>query len=160
MPLGHICGELFLFSMHRYNNNRVYIDKKMSKEQLLQAFNKCENTLKQLKIALAEPMHSSRINIDATIRRFTFSIELMLFLLKNILEAQGKETRFPKEVLQEAYKTHLIDDETMWLNMLKDRNQTLHTYNQDLADEIYERIKDYYPILQATYDKLFKEFGR
>lgn len=131
----------------------------MSEIQLQQAFEKGDNALKQLKKMLDQPPLPEGAHIDSSIHRFEFAIELMSFLLKRILESQGKEVRFPKEVLQEAYQTHLIDDETMWLAMLKDRNQTSHLYDQDLANEIYERIKKYYPVLQTTYDKLFKEFG-
>ena len=28
----------------------------------------------------------------------------------------------------------------MWMDMLKDRNLTSHTYKEDIADDIYERI--------------------
>lgn len=130
----------------------------MSIAQLKQAFVKCEKALIQLKIAVNTSMLPDDLNVDATIQRFEFSIELMWLLLKRILESQQKEVRFVKEVLQEAYKTHLIDDEKLWLAMLKGLNQTSHTYDQSLALHIYERIKEYCPVLQNTYDRLNKEF--
>ena len=41
--------------------------------------------------------------------------------------------------------------------MLQDRNLTSHTYNEDLADEIYQRIiSDYYPLLESAVQRLFK----
>lgn len=41
----------------------------------------------------------------------------------------------------------------------KDRNQTFHTYDETLADQIYERIKRYYPTMQKTYDRLFSIYS-
>lgn len=38
--------------------------------------------------------------------------------------------------------------------MLKDRNLTSHTYNEDLADEIFGRIQLYLPTLRKTFNKL------
>ena len=53
----------------------------------------------------------------------------------------------------------LIDDETMWLEMLADRNKTSHAYNEALADEIYEHIiTNYYLVLASTHLKLKQKF--
>lgn len=109
------------------------------------AFEKLDNVLSSLGEIINKPPEVDRSNIDASIRRFGFTVDLSLKLLKRILESERVEVQFPKEVLQEAYKGKLIDDETLWLQMLKDRNLSSHTYNQALADEIYERIQGYYP---------------
>lgn len=48
-------------------------------------------------------------------------------------------------------------DESDWLNMLKDRNLTSHTYQEKLSKEIFERIqKTYFPILEKTSKRLEK----
>ena len=47
----------------------------------------------------------------------------------------------PKTVLKEAYGAKLIEDEDLWLNMLKDINTTTHTYNEKLAIEICDNVK-------------------
>lgn len=99
-------------------------------------------------------MQEDRSNIDATIQRFELTIELFWKLLKRILASKGIEVLYPKDVLRQAYAGKLIDNEDAWLNMLRDRNLTSHTYNEDLADEIYGNIRGYYPIIKATFDKL------
>jgi len=38
--------------------------------------------------------------------------------------------------------------------MLADRNQTSHTYDEDLAKAVYGRLPRYLPLLQALADKL------
>lgn len=126
----------------------------MSFQQITEAFSKTEKALESLKIMIDKPMQEDRSNIDATIQRFEFTIELFWKLLKRILAEKGVEVLYPKDVLKQAYSGHLIDDELIWLNMLKDRNLTSHTYNEQLADEIYSHIITYYPILKDTFDRL------
>ncbi len=99
------------------------------------AFSKMEKALMALESAAQKPMSDDKIIVDATIRRFEFTIELFWKLLKVILEIKGVEAQYPKDVLREAFKGHLIDDESQWLSMLKDQNLTSHTYDEKLAHE-------------------------
>lgn len=122
------------------------------------AFSKVEKALDALKIMINEPMHKNRMNVDATIQRFEFSIELFWKLLQKILATKGEESVYPRDVLRAAYKGKLISDEQAWLAMTKDRNLTSHTYNEELADTIYHNIKQYFPIMQQTFDSLAKNY--
>ena len=128
----------------------------MQKSQINLVFNEAEKALDALKVALDAPMQESKISVDATIRRFKLSIELFLKLLKRILATKGVEAQYPKDVLRQAYAGKLINNEEQWLAMLADRNLTSHTYNEDLAMEIYLRIQKHYPTLKATFDTLKK----
>ncbi len=93
-------------------------------------------------------------NIDSTIQRFEFTIELFWKLLKKVLLTKGVTAQYPKDVLKEAFAGSLIEDEAIWLDMLKDRNQTSHTYDQPLAIEIYSRMPKYLEIFQKTLKNL------
>jgi nucleotidyltransferase substrate binding protein (TIGR01987 family) len=42
--------------------------------------------------------------------------------------------------LKKAYVNNIISDESVWINLLEDRNSTSHIYNEKLANEIAERI--------------------
>ncbi len=64
-------------------------------------------------------MDEDRRNIDASIQRFEFTIDLFWKLLKAILETRNIEVTYSKEVLKAAYKGYLIDDEEVWLDMIK-----------------------------------------
>lgn len=123
-------------------------------DQIKKSFDRLEKAIAALKVMVIKPMESDRSNIDATIQRFEFTVELYWKLLKRLLEAKGVIVQYPKDVLREAYAGGLIDDEAIWLNMLKDRNLSSHTYNEELADEIYGHIKQYFPIFQKTFEKL------
>lgn len=97
-----------------------------------------------------KPMESDRSNIDATIQRFEFTFEICWKTLKNFFFDQGIEVSYPKDVIKQAYADKIIDDEILWLQMLKDRNLTSHTYDEALADEIFENIKMYVPLFKKA----------
>jgi nucleotidyltransferase substrate binding protein (TIGR01987 family) len=130
----------------------------VSQKKVIQTFESLGKALITLEVMVNKPMQEDRGNIDACIQRFEFVIELYWKLLKRILETQGREAYYPKDVLREAYAGYLIDDDSLWLQMLKDRNLTSHTYDEKLADKIYANIKSYFPTLKNTYEKLYKKY--
>ena len=128
--------------------------------EINEVFKNLEKALTALEVMIKKPKDLDRANIDASIQRFEFSIELFWKLLKKIIFSQGRETIYPKDILKEAYAGHLINNEDLWIQMLNDRNRTSHTYNEKLADEIYENVRTiYYPLMKKTYDELFKKFS-
>jgi nucleotidyltransferase substrate binding protein (TIGR01987 family) len=131
----------------------------MSAYKIDLGFTKLQKALISLELMAKKPMQKDRSNVDACIQRFEFTIELFWKLLKAILESNGVETQYPREVLKEAYRGHLINHEEQWLQMLIDRNLTSHTYEEKLADIIYKRIKEYVPIFRSTFDSLLKSYG-
>jgi len=49
-----------------------------------------------------------------------------------------------RDATREAYQKKLIEDGEAWMGMIKSRNQTSHTYNQSIADEIVQHITQLY----------------
>ncbi len=60
--------------------------------------------------------------------------------------------------LSTAFSHNLISNKDIWLNMLTDRNKTSHTYDEELADIIYIKIKSYFPIMQSSFIDLKSKF--
>jgi nucleotidyltransferase substrate binding protein (TIGR01987 family) len=122
------------------------------------AFKLLGDALERLEEAVSEPIDAKRMNVDSTIQRFEFCIELFWKALKRILENEEVQTSSPKDVMQKAYKYNLINDEEIWLEMLHQRNQTSHTYQLELADKIYTEIKKTYCLaMLETYKDLSKK---
>jgi nucleotidyltransferase substrate binding protein (TIGR01987 family) len=117
-------------------------------------FEKFKKALISLEAIYLKQVQDDRANIDATIQRFEFTFELAWKFLKDYFNERDIELNYPKEVIQEAFNVNLIDNEDIWIKMLKDRNMTSHTYNEKLADEIYVRIKSYVPELRNLLDKI------
>ena len=118
-------------------------------EQTEQSFDQLQKALNGLEEILLLKPSVSRVEIDAAIHRFEFSIELFWNSLRKLLfDEYGIEVNAPKTTLQQAYANNLISVEAMWLSMLNDRNLTSHCYQEKLADEVYARIKKYAPFMQ------------
>ena len=128
-------------------------------DHIKQNFYDLAEALERLREALAAPVDKERLIIDATIQRFEFSIELFWKNFKNLAELQGKEALSPRQALSQAYQLKWFDDEQLWLAMLNDCNATSHTYKKVKADKVYQNIKNYYPEMKSTYDRLQKLFN-
>ena len=74
--------------------------------------------------------------------------------MRRFLQQEGIDTATPKNTLRQAYRRGLLDREPLWLDMLKDRNLTSHTYQEALALEIYRRIPEHHAAMRAAFDRL------
>jgi nucleotidyltransferase substrate binding protein (TIGR01987 family) len=81
---------------------------------------------------------------DSVIKRFEFTYELAWRLMKAYMEYKGGEdVRFARDVFREAFATGLIMEGEVWLEMMRDRNLSSHTYDEGESQRIYERVKKY-----------------
>jgi nucleotidyltransferase substrate binding protein (TIGR01987 family) len=95
------------------------------------------------KLGQAALLPASEINRDATIKRFEFCFELCWKLMQAILQENGIEAYGPKGSIREAAKLGLIDNPQTWLEFLKARNLTSHTYEEEVAEKVYNKVKKF-----------------
>jgi nucleotidyltransferase substrate binding protein (TIGR01987 family) len=79
--------------------------------------------------------------------------------LKVFLEFEGQEASTFRQTLKEGFRIQWIADESGWHQMLEDRNQTLHTYQEALADEIYSRLPEHYARMIRLSSRLEQQFA-
>ena len=94
---------------------------------------------------------------DAAIQRFENSFEIMWKLVKEYLRIQeGIICNSPKSCFREAFKAELLSEEESIkaLEMTDDRNLTSHTYHEEVAEEIYNKIAEYYDLLNNLFLKI------
>lgn len=104
-------------------------------------------------LQIQEPSVIERIGL---VKLFEMAFELSWKLLKDYELNEGIEAKSPREAIKQAYQLGLIEDGHEWLNILKDRNLTAHTYKEDVARTIEKRIRDrYYPLI-VTLHQFFK----
>ncbi len=113
-----------------------------------------EKALISLEMSLKEPIVNQR-DIAGIIQNFEFVYELSWNFLKAYLRDQGVETGPPKDVFTKAYQLQLIDDEQIWIEILKARNLTTHTYDNELAKRLVKEIQDRFFKVFLTLKKLF-----
>lgn len=127
----------------------------MSKERLKEKFAEYCKAVIKLKEALEEDL-SNPLLYDGVMQRFEFTYELAWKLMKLYLEFEGIATvNSPRTAFKEAYAAGVITDGEIWMDMINARNLTVHTYNEQMAKEIYNKVKDkYYPVFAAFKSKL------
>lgn len=94
---------------------------------------------------------------DSVIKRFEISYDLTWKFLKYYFENHlAISVASPKSVFHACFQQGLAtEDETrILLNMIDDRNLTVHTYNEDLAEQVSLRIAVYYGAMQALLAKI------
>ena len=81
-------------------------------------------------------------------------------MLKDYLEAQGfEEVVSPRNAIKKAFETSLVQDGHSWMQMLENRDLTVHTYDEETADQMVAAIREtYYPLLKELYQTLKAEF--
>ncbi len=118
------------------------------KEQLTTA-------LTRLKEVLAQP--KTDITRDSAIQRFEFTLDLSWKATKTFLEEKkGVVCASPKECFREAYRQGIITYEEAWLHFVDMRNETVHTYNEVVAEQIYGQL----PSVVKHVDELLNALRR
>lgn len=86
------------------------------------------------------------------IAKFSLQFELSWKLMKELLRYEGDgaaATGSPREIIKAAYRYYDCMDEQVWLQMLRDRNDTTHIYDAELANRLVKAvIESYIPEFQ------------
>lgn len=117
-------------------------------EEVPAALRKYDNFAKCLSVLLdAEREPQDEIYRMGIIGQFNLTFELSWKALREVLLIHGvskASTGSPREIVKAGYEFHFLDDEETWLDMLKRRNQSIHIYDADIADELIALIFDKY----------------
>ncbi|HEY84452.1 MAG TPA: nucleotidyltransferase [Chloroflexi bacterium] len=114
----------------------------MKFEQLVYALDKLEAAFLTLQQAVERTQDD--LDQDGVIHRFEFTFELLWKTTKIFLQYEGFHCAGPRSCIKEGARTGLLLKGELLLDMLNDRNKTTHVYDQDTAQEIFERIKRQY----------------
>ena len=119
------------------------------------------NSLKALSEARERDFSDSFV-ISGTGAKFSITFDLAWKVMKDILIQHyaiiGFVTGSPKEVLREAFKANLIDDDD-WMEMLKVRNELTHDYDGAVIISHCKMIVGKYIDLFYEFEKIVKELA-
>lgn len=104
--------------------------------------------LKSLEEVLSLPKND--VVRDATIQRFEFCVELAW---KTARKVMGTTTSAPKQVIREMAQNGYIEDVQGWFEALEARNLSSHTYDEVLAEKVFEVVKKFLPLAQSLRSK-------
>lgn len=85
---------------------------------------------------------------EGLIHRFEYTHQLAWNVMKDYAEYQGAiELGGSRDATREAFKMGIITNAEVWMDMIKSRNESSHTYNEATAEEIYRKVVNaYYPL--------------
>ncbi|MCM2318409.1 MAG: nucleotidyltransferase substrate binding protein [Pseudomonas sp.] len=121
-----------------------------------QRLNNYNRALAQLSrgVELAQARPLSELEKQGLIHAFEFVFELAWNVMKDYFLYQGNPAiSRSRDAIRTAFKQGLIADGEGWMEMIKSRNQSAHTYNEAVANEIADNI-------MARYLALFLAFGQ
>jgi len=128
-------------------------------EKTSQSVENLTRALSRLEQAIKTPVgEQDSLLIDGTIQRFEFCIELFWKMLRRALLENGIETGTPREAIQKAYQAKWLNDEKLWIRMLQDRNRTSHVYEEEVAQEIFRRVPEYYEVMNKALAEIQRKF--
>lgn len=101
--------------------------------------------------------------VGGIINKFFLQFELGWKLLKSLLAYEGAPVAAsgsPRDIIKAAYRYFDFIDEAQWLQMLRDRNDTTHIYNEQLAIALVDKvIKDYLPEFERMGRSIQARYG-
>jgi nucleotidyltransferase substrate binding protein (TIGR01987 family) len=98
-------------------------------------------------VEMSQQRELNELEQQGLIQGFEYTHELAWKVFKDYLEEQGYVGIIgSKNATRDAFKDALIEDGQVWMDMIKARNETSHTYDTVLAEKIVHRIlADFYP---------------
>lgn len=129
-----------------------------------QRFRNYRKALAQLRNFL-QKQELSELEEQGLIKAFEYTYELAWSTLKDFLEYQGHaEIYGSRDAIRKSFELNLVRDGQSWMDMLESRNMTSHTYNEEIAREICQAVREKYihlfEQLRDTLNALYQEGSR
>ena len=129
-----------------------------SNEEIQSLFGQFKEAHSRLKEAINIKKETD-IKRDAVIKRFEFTYELLWKTYKKLARSQKLDYFNPKACFQFAFKSGLIEDEQLFVEIIDARNKTTHVYSEEEAKKIYNFIKEKVISAFDTAKKKLEEAG-
>jgi len=125
--------------------------------QRLDSYDKALSQLNSA-VELSEERPLSKLEQQGLIQAFEFTYELSWNLIKDYYNEQGDvDIQGSRDAFRLAFKRGLIIDGDLWMNMIKSRMMTSHTYNEETANDITDKIITQY---SGEFVKLSDQLNR
>ena len=123
-----------------------------------QRLNNYRKALGQLELGVDLSRQRPLTNLEkqGLIQGFEFTHELAWNLMRDYFLYQGTTSIMgSRDATREAFQKGLVTDGEVWMEMIRSRNQTSYTYNQEVAEEICEKvISQYFPLFKALESRM------
>lgn len=128
----------------------------------MKKFDQYKSSLSVLLRADQEDLNNEFI-LGGIVDKFVIQFELSWKVLKRLLQYEGlaeAASGSPRMLIKAAYASLGFLDETLWLSMLRDRNDMTHIYNGEAARELVRRIiRQYIPEFVRVGMEIERRYG-
>ena len=106
--------------------------------------------------ALLAQRELTELEQQGMIQAFEYNYELAWNVIKDFFQNQGVSDIYgSRDAFRTAFNHGLIENGEVWMDMIKKRQLTVHTYNQATSEDILEAIiNDYYTAFCQLNEKL------
>lgn len=113
-------------------------------------------------VRLADERDLSDLERQGLIQAFEFTHELAWNTLKDFLTSRGPSEKLygSKDATRAAFAAGLIEDGATWMRMIEHRNQSSHTYNDDVAATITDAVRSAYVPAFEAFLRRFEQLER
>lgn len=126
--------------------------------QRLQNFQSAFNELDEA-VALSNERGLSKLEEQGLIQAFEYTYELAWNTIRDFYQNQGETgIQGSRDAIRLAFERGLISEGNQWMEMIKSRTLTSHTYNRETARLIADQILGtYHPLLKTLLANLEQE---
>lgn len=130
----------------------------MDEIRWIQRFSNFKKAFAQLEYIVQKPSLND-IEEQGLIKAFEYTYELGWKVLQDLLKDRGYvDINGPRPVLQQSFQDGYITNGRAWMEMLKNRNLTTHTYDELTARDVVDEIRNtYYVLFLELRNRLEKE---
>lgn len=118
----------------------------MTREDIrwIQRFNHFSRALAQLS-RFVEKGELNEFEKQGLIKAFEYTYELAWNVLKDYLEAQGETSiHGSRDAFRLAFQRGIIENGEVWMDMVRSRTLTVHTCNEEVAEQVVNDIVNHY----------------
>lgn len=109
-------------------------------------------------VELVQVRELSNLEKQGMIQAFEFVFELAWNVMKDYFYHQGNpDITGSRDAIRTAFKAGLIVDGEGWMQMINSRNQTSHTYDEVIANQLCQLIEHQYHGLFAGFEAKMRQ---
>lgn len=126
----------------------------------MKKFDNFKNSLRVLKTVNHNLLEENEMYRTGVIGQFNLTFELAWKTLQAVLKSNsvmGAETGSPREIVKLGFKFGFVNEEEAWIKILKDRNVSVHVYNEDVVEEVIRHIVEIYIPAFENFSKIMEK---
>jgi nucleotidyltransferase substrate binding protein (TIGR01987 family) len=133
-----------LYTLRKQQTVKPHMNQDIRWHQRLANYASAFNELDEA-VALNTQRPLSKLEEQGLIQAFEYTYELAWNSIKDFYQAQGEsDIQGSRDAIRMAFRRGLITDGDLWMEMIKSRTLTSHTYNRETARLIVSQILNNY----------------